>query len=74
MNLQEIEQEVLYLSKNERAQLAKKILLSLDSPSEKELEQEWLLVAKQRAKDLDNGNVKAVPAEEVRRKAMTLLK
>ena len=74
MNLQEIEQEVFYLSETERAQLAQKILISLDSPSENEIEQEWLLAAKQRAKDLDDGHVKPISSEEVRRKAMTLLR
>ncbi len=74
MNLAEIEKEALYLSENERASLAQKLLMSLDSPSKTEIEQEWLAVARQRARDLDEGRVQPVSAEEVRRKAMTLLR
>ena len=74
MNLEEIEKEALYLSENERAMLAQKLLISLDSASESEIEQEWLAIAQQRARDLDEGKVQPIPAEEVRRKAMSLLR
>lgn len=74
MNLAEIEKEALHLSENERANLAQKLLISLDSPSETEIEREWLAVAQQRARDLDEGKVQPVSAEEVRRKAMSLLR
>ncbi|HHH72895.1 MAG TPA: addiction module antitoxin RelB [Sulfuricurvum sp.] len=74
MNLKEIEKEALYLSETERAILAQKLLISLDTPSKTEIEQEWLAVAQQRAKDLDEGTVQAVSAEEVRQKAMSLLR
>ena len=74
MNLKEIEKEALYLSETGRAILAQKLLISLDTPSKTEIEQEWLAVAQQRAKDLDEGTVQAVSAEEVRQKAMSLLR
>lgn len=74
MNLQEIEQEALYLSETERAELAQKLLISLDAPSEAEIEQEWLAAAQRRAKDLDEGIVQPISAEEVRHKAMSLLR
>ncbi len=74
MNLKEIEREALYLAESERAMLAQKLLISLDTPHEAEMEQEWLATARQRARDLDAGRVQPVPAEEVRRKAMMLLR
>lgn len=74
MNLQQIETNALYLSEDERAELAQKLLLSLDSPSEKEIAADWLAEAQRRAKDLDDGVVLAIPAEEVRRKAQILLR
>lgn len=74
MNLPEIEREALHLSENERAELAQKLLLSLDSPSEREISEDWLAEADRRARDLDEGLVQPVSAEEVRRKAMSLLR
>lgn len=74
MGLKQIESEALHLSENERARLAQKLLLSLDSPSEDEIFDDWLLEANRRAKDIDNGIVQAIPAEEVRLKAQALLR
>ena len=74
MNLQEIEREALHLSEEERAELAQKLLLSLDTPTEAEIAEDWLLEADRRARELDAGLVEAIPAEEVRRKAMSLLR
>jgi len=74
MNLKQIETEVLHLSEEERAELAQKLLLSLDSPSEDEIATDWLLEARRRAEDLDKGIVQPIPAEEVRRKAQALLR
>ena len=74
MKLKELEEELLHLSEEERAELAKKLLLSLDSPSENEIEEDWLAEAQRRARELDEGIVQPVPAEEVRRKAQALLR
>ena len=74
MKLQQIEQEALQLTEEERAELAKKLLLSLDSPSEAEIREDWLTEAYSRARDLDEGKVQPIPAEEVRRKAKALLR
>jgi putative addiction module component (TIGR02574 family) len=74
MNLQEIEREALHLSEEERAELAQKLLLSLDTPTEAEIAEDWLGEADRRARELDAGLVEAIPAEEVRRKAMSLLR
>ncbi len=74
MRLKQIEDKALHLSEEERAALAQKLLLSLDMPSEEEVAEDWLLEARRRAQDLDEGIVQPVPAEEVRRKAQTLLR
>lgn len=74
MNLKQIEDEVLHLSLEERAGLAQKLLLSLDVASEEEIENDWMSEAHRRAKELDEGIVKAIPAEEVRKKAQALLR
>ncbi len=74
MKLKQIEDEVLCLPENERAELAQKILISLDVPSESEIAEDWLVEAKQRARELDEGIVQPIPAEEVRRKAQALLR
>lgn len=74
MKLQQIENEALQLSEEERAELAQKLLLSLDSPSENEIEEDWLVEAQRRARELDEGVVQPISAEEVRRKARALLR
>ena len=52
MNLKQIEGEALNLSEEERAELAQKLLLSLEMLSEEELEKDWLIEAQRRAREL----------------------
>ncbi len=74
MNLKKIENEALHLAAEERAELAQKLLMSLDSPSDHEISEEWLHEAQLRAKELDEGTVQPISSEEVRRKAQMLLR
>jgi putative addiction module component (TIGR02574 family) len=74
MNLKQIEDEALHLSEEERAELAQKLLLSLDAPTVNEIEEDWLIEARRRARELDEGLVQPIPAEEVRKKARALLR
>jgi putative addiction module component (TIGR02574 family) len=74
MDLQKIEDEALHLPKEERAQLIQRLVLSLETPSEEELQSDWLLEARRRAEELDSGSVQAVPADEVMRKARALIR
>jgi len=74
MKLKQIEDEVLHLSEDERAELAQKLLLSLAEPSDDEIAEHWLTEAQRRARELDEGIVQPVPADEVRRKAQALLR
>lgn len=69
-----LQEAALELPPDERAELAQKLLLSLDDPSEGELAEAWLLEAKRRAGELDRGEVQPIDAEEVRRKAQSLLR
>jgi len=70
MNLKQLENEALHLTEAERAELAQKLILSLDASNEGNLDEEWLLEAQNRAKELDQ----PIPADEVRKKAQALLR
>ncbi len=74
MDSKTLKEAALSLPPDERAALAEKLLLSLDEPSDAELERSWLSEAARRARELDRGEVNAIPAEEVRRKARSLLR
>ncbi len=74
MDPQTVEQEALLLPQEARAKLAQKLLLSLDTLSEEESKQACLVEADRRARELDNENVQPISAEEVRRKARSLLR
>jgi hypothetical protein len=69
-----IEPEALHLPVTDRAKLAHKLLLSLETMSESEIEQVWFDEAECRASEIDQGLVKLIPAEEVSRKARALVK
>ena len=74
MDSQTIEHEALGLPPEERAKLAQKLLLSLDTLSEEESEEAWLIEADRRARELDRGDVQPISADEVRKKARSLLR
>ncbi len=74
MDTAKIERDALHLVPAERAKLAQKLLLSLESIPETELDQLWLDEAERRAREIDEGRVQLIPAEEVSRKARKLLK
>nr|VFJ91731.1 MAG: Putative addiction module component [Candidatus Kentron sp. H]VFJ92938.1 MAG: Putative addiction module component [Candidatus Kentron sp. H]VFJ99552.1 MAG: Putative addiction module component [Candidatus Kentron sp. H] len=74
MNFQEIENEALHLPERDRAELAKRLLISLDVHAElNRVSTDWLLEAQRRAGELDRGIVRPVPSEEVARKARALI-
>lgn len=74
MKLPQLEQQALQLTEEERAELARKQLLSLDSSPEAEMSADWLTEVHRRARELDDGSVQPISAEEVRRKAKALLR
>lgn len=69
MNPEQLETEIMKLSLDARANLAERIILSLDAPSDEEDLQLWVQEAQRRLKDLREGKAKEVPAEDVFRRA-----
>lgn len=74
MKSKELQEAILGLPADERAELAHRLLLSLDDPSEEELSRMWLSEAARRGRALDRGDARPVPAEEVQEKARALLR
>ena len=74
MNTETIRRGALALPVQARAELAEQLLSSLDSLSEAEIAQLWLVVAARRAQDIDRGGLKRVSADEVRCQAQAVLK
>jgi len=74
MELKNIEDEVMHLPKSDRAQLVRKLISSLDTPSKQELQDDWLAEARHRAEELDQGIVQGIPGEDVLLKARALVK
>jgi len=74
MNAQQLESEALHLPLAERAHLAQKLILSLDALTDDEIEETWLIEAKRRAQEIDNGEVTPIPASETMKKVKALLR
>ena len=74
MNTETITNEALSLPVQQRAELAARLLSSLDSLSEAEIEPLWFQEAAHRAAEMDQGLSRRIPADEVRRQANALLK
>ena len=69
-----VEDAALNLPEAQRAQLAHRLLLSLETQSEREVAQQWRMEATRRAAEIDSGTVEAVSAEDVRVVAKSLLR
>ena len=68
--IEEVIAETMQFNLEDRAQLAGKLLLSLDEPTESEIERLWLDEAARRLAEFRQGKVKGVPADEVFRRAI----
>jgi putative addiction module component (TIGR02574 family) len=68
-----LETEVMKLSIEARARLAKKLILSLDAPSEEENLHLWVDEAERRLRDLHEGKAKEVSAEDALRRARSVI-
>lgn len=64
MNCETLEHTVLHWPPQQRAELAHKLLLSLDEQSETEIAEAWRTEALRRSADIDNGSVKTISAED----------
>ena len=69
--LDEVTAVAMELSLEERAQLAGKLLLSLDEPSASEVERLWLEEAERRLEEFREGEIQGIPADDVFRRAVT---
>jgi putative addiction module component (TIGR02574 family) len=69
-----ITEQALHLSTRERADLAHKLLESLDDVPPAEAEKLWAATAVRRAREIDEGKVEMVSAEELERRVGAKLK
>lgn len=60
-----IEEEALKLPADERAKLARRLLSSLETEIDENVEESWLMESEQRIVDLEAGRVETLPAESV---------
>jgi putative addiction module component (TIGR02574 family) len=74
MNASTIEEEALALPLKERAKLVERLLESLDDLPEREAEALWLDVVERRAREIDEGTVQLVTADELERRVQARLK
>ena len=73
MSREELEAEIKKLTLQDRAELAKWIVQSLDDLSESEIETLWVEEAERRLDELEQGLATEIPAEEVLRRARTAI-
>ena len=69
MTTEQVESEALKLKPQERAELAEKLLRSLEDLSEEEIERLWVKEAIRRDAELDSGSASMRDAEDVFRDA-----
>jgi putative addiction module component (TIGR02574 family) len=71
--VQELLQKALALTENERAELAGNLISGLDATVDQDVDAAWQQEVVRRLHEVQSGEVKTVPWEEVRRKGRTLL-
>jgi putative addiction module component (TIGR02574 family) len=71
MPAEEIEQELLKLPAAERARIAERLIASLDEDAE--LERAWLEEVRRRDREIESGEVDALPLEDALRSARSRL-
>lgn len=74
MNTDTLEDAALHLPLQKRAELAHKLLLSLEEQNEGEIAEAWRVEALRRAAEIDSGLADTVSAEEVSAAARALLR
>jgi len=74
MNTETLEDTALHLPIKQRAELAHKLLLSLEEHGEDEVAEAWRVEALRRATEIDSGVADTVSAEEVSAAARALLR
>jgi len=78
MDLATLEREALNLDAKSRGHLASVLLRSLDKEDEglpdEEVKEAWLIEAERRNREMESGEVRGIPHEEVMREIRALLK
>jgi putative addiction module component (TIGR02574 family) len=69
-----IQDEIRRLSAAEKEEVLRTLLEELDGPPDPDVESAWLQEVERRAGEIESGQVKCVPAEEVFRQLDALLK
>lgn len=69
MTIEQLERQLLELPANERARIARRLIESLDDPTdevdEEAVETAWKVEIERRIEQMDRGEVEMIPAEEV---------
>jgi putative addiction module component (TIGR02574 family) len=65
----EIEKEIRGLAQGDQERLLRALLEELDGPPDPDVEQAWRDEVQRRSRELDDGSVDAIPAEDVFTKA-----
>ncbi|NGP90236.1 addiction module protein [Fodinibius halophilus] len=73
-NYKRIEDSALKLEEKDRAELAKRLLKSLEDKVDEDIEQAWIEEINRRKKEIESGEVDTIPAEKVLAEARKILK
>ncbi len=73
-DFKEIQHSALELDENHRAELAKKLIDSLDQHFDDDIEQAWIDEIKRRKAEIKSGEVTPISGHEVHKAARELLK
>jgi putative addiction module component (TIGR02574 family) len=69
-----IQQEIRALSSADKAELLRVLLEELDGPTDVDADAAWAAEIQRRSREIDEGVVECIPAEEVFRKIDALVK
>jgi hypothetical protein len=69
IDFKEIERSALKLDEKHRAELAKRLLISLEETIDEDIEQAWIEEIKHRKAQVESGEVETIPGEEVLEKS-----
>lgn len=73
MSKEQVLEQALQLTLEERAELARDLLFSLEEPTPDENLKLWIEVVAKRIEDIDGGKVQPIPGEEARRRVQERL-
>ena len=72
--VEKIEEEIRALAPAEQERLLRTLLEELEGPTDPDVERAWLAEVQRRSRELDEGKVKPIPADEVFSRARDELK